>query len=47
MSAPVCSAIVIDGIIELTSLFNYFIKNEDYEVSFTDPMLAITYFKET
>jgi CheY-like chemotaxis protein len=42
------SIIVVDDELELTSLFKAFLKNEGYDVvSFTDPVLALEYYKET
>jgi CheY-like chemotaxis protein len=42
------SIIVVDDEPELATLFKAFLKNEGYEaVSFTDPVLALEYFKET
>ena len=42
------SIIVVDDELELASLFKAFLKNEGYDVvSFTDPVLALEYFKET
>ena len=42
------SIIVVDDELELACLFKAFLKNEGYDVvSFTDPALAIEYFKET
>ena len=42
------SIIVVDDELELACLFKEFLKNEGYDVvSFTDPVLAIEYFKET
>ena len=42
------SIIVVDDELELASLFKAFLKNEGYNVvSFTDPLLAFEYFKET
>jgi CheY-like chemotaxis protein len=42
------SIIVIDDELELVSLFKAFLKNEGYDVvSFTDPVLALEYYKET
>ena len=42
------SIIVVDDELELACLFKAFLKNEGYDVdSFTDPVLAIEYFKET
>ncbi len=48
MSSSARSIIVIDDEIELASLFKTFLENEGYDVvSFTDPTLALEYFKET
>ncbi len=42
------SIIVVDDEPELVSLFKAFLKNEGYDViSFTDPVLALEYFKQT
>ena len=42
------SIIVVDDELELASLFKAFLKNEGYDVvSFTDPVLALVYYKET
>ena len=42
------SIIVVDDELELACIFKAFLKNEGYDVvSFTDPVLAIEYFKET
>ena len=42
------SIIVVDDEPELASLFKTFLKNEGYDVvSFTDPVLALEYYKET
>ena len=42
------SIIVVDDELELASLFKTFLKNQGYNVvSFTDPVLALEYFKET
>jgi CheY-like chemotaxis protein len=42
------SIIVVDDELELATLFKAFLKNEGYDVvSFTDPVLALEYFKET
>ena len=42
------SIIVVDDELELASLFKTFLKNEGYDVvSFTDPVLALKYYKET
>ena len=42
------SIIVVDDELELASLFEAFLKNEGYNVvSFTDPVLALEYYKET
>ncbi|TVP41830.1 response regulator [Candidatus Nitrosocosmicus arcticus] len=42
------SIIVVDDELELASLFKAFLKNEGYDViSFTDPVLALEYYKET
>ncbi|CAN5828829.1 response regulator [soil metagenome] len=42
------SIIVVDDEPELATLFKAFLKNEGYNaVSFTDPVLALEYFKET
>ncbi|CAN5646584.1 hypothetical protein BH23THE1_BH23THE1_25940 [soil metagenome] len=46
LSAP--SIMVIDDEIELASLFKEFLRKEGYNVvSFTDPILAFEYFRET
>jgi len=38
----------VDDELELASLFKAFLKNEGYDViSFTDPVLALEYYKET
>ena len=43
-----CSIIVVDDELELASLFKEFLRNEGYDVvSFTDPVLALEYYKET
>jgi DNA-binding response OmpR family regulator len=48
MSSSARSIIVIDDEIELASLFKTFLENEGYDVvSFTDPTLALEWFKET
>jgi DNA-binding response OmpR family regulator len=48
MSSSARSIIVVDDEIELASLFKTFLENERYEVvSFTDPTLALEWFKET
>ena len=48
MSSSARSIIVVDDEIELASLFKTFLENERYDVvSFTDPTLALEYFKET
>ena len=40
--------IVVDDELELATLFKTFLKNQGYSVvSFTDPVLALEYFKET
>ncbi len=45
---PTHSIIVVDDELELASLFKAFLKNEGYDVvSFTDPVLALEYYKET
>ena len=45
---PAISIIVVDDEPELASLFKAFLKNEGYDViSFTDPVLALEYYKET
>jgi len=42
------SIIVVDDELELASLFKAFLKKEGYDVvSFTDPVLALEYYKET
>ncbi len=42
------SVIIVDDEPELASLFKTFLKNEGYDViSFTDPVLALEYYKET
>jgi CheY-like chemotaxis protein len=42
------SIIVVDDEPELASLFKAFLKKEGYDVvSFTDPILALEYYKET
>ena len=42
------SIIVVDDELELACLFKEFLKNQGYNVvSFTDPVLALEYFKET
>ena len=42
------SIIIVDDEPELASLFKTFLKNEGYDVvSFTDPVLALEYYKET
>jgi DNA-binding NtrC family response regulator len=42
------SVIVIDDEVELSTLFKTFLRNEGYDaVSFSDPLLALEYFKET
>ena len=42
------SIIVVDDELELATLFKAFLKNQGYDVvSFTDPVLALEYFKET
>ena len=42
------SILVVDDELELASLFKAFLKNEGYDViSFTDPVLALEYYKET
>jgi len=42
------SIIIVDDELELASLFKTFLKNQGYNVvSFTDPILALEYFKET
>ena len=42
------SIIIVDDELELASLFKTFLKNEGYDVvSFTDPVLALEYYKET
>ena len=42
------SIIVVDDELELASLFKAFLKDEGYDVvSFTDPVLALEYYKET
>jgi CheY-like chemotaxis protein len=42
------SIIVVDDEPELATLFKAFLKNEGYDVvSFTDPVLALEYYKET
>lgn len=47
MSIP-RSIIVIDDELELASLYKTFLKNVGYDVvSFTDPVLALEYYKET
>jgi CheY-like chemotaxis protein len=42
------SIVVIDDEVELTTLFKEFLEREGYEVlSFTDPLIALEYIKET
>ncbi len=42
------SIIVVDDELELASLFKEFLRKEGYDVvSFTDPELALEYYKET
>src|SRR5215211_43589 len=42
------SIIVVDDELELACLFKEFLNNEGYDVvSFTDPVLALEYYKET
>lgn len=42
------SVMVVDDEIELATLFKSFLQNEGYDtVSFTDPHVALEYFKET
>ena len=42
------SIIVVDDELELACIFKEFLKNEGYDVvSFTDPVLALEYYKET
>ena len=42
------SILVVDDELEIVSLFKEFLRNEGYNaVSFTDPVLALKYFKET
>jgi len=42
------SAIVVDDELELATLFKTFLKNEGYDaVSFSNPLMALEYFKET
>ena len=42
------SILVVDDELELASLFKEFLKSEGYNaVSFTEPVLALDYFKET
>ena len=42
------SVIVIDDEIELSSLFKEFLEKEGYDaMSFSDPLMALEYFKET
>jgi CheY-like chemotaxis protein len=42
------SIIVVDDELELASLFKAFLTKEGYDVvSFTDPVLALEYYKET
>ncbi len=42
------SVIIVDDEPELASLFKTFLKNEGFDVvSFTDPVLALQYYKET
>ena len=42
------SIIIVDDELELASLFKTFLTNQGYNVvSFTDPVLALEYFKET
>ena len=42
------SIIVVDDELELATLFKAFLKNEGYDViSFTDPVIALEYYKET
>ncbi len=42
------SIIVVDDEPELASLFKAFLKNQGYDVvSFTDPVLALEYYKKT
>ncbi len=42
------SIVVVDDELELATLFKAFLKNEGFDVvSFTDPLLALEYFKET
>ena len=42
------SIIIVDDELELATLFQEFLRKEGYDVvSFTDPLLALEYFKET
>ena len=42
------SIILVDDELELACIFKEFLKNEGYDVvSFTDPVLALEYYKET
>jgi CheY-like chemotaxis protein len=48
ISSPPRSVIVVDDEIELATLFKSFLQNEGYDaVSFSDPIIALEYFKET
>jgi two-component system, cell cycle response regulator CpdR len=42
------SIIIVDDEIELANLFKEFLKKEGYDaISFTDPIMALEYFRET
>ena len=42
------SIVVVDDEVELATLFKTFLENQGYDVvSFTDPVLALEYFKAT
>ena len=42
------SIIIVDDEMELANLFKEFLKKEGYDaISFTDPIMALEYFKET
>ena len=48
MSSAIRSIIVVDDEIELATLFKTFLRKEGYDTtSFSDPLIAIEYFKDT
>ena len=48
MSSAIRSIIVVDDEIELATLFKTFLRKEGYDTtSFSDPLIALEYFKDT